>query len=280
MRKKLLLFAIVIAFGQWASGSESMTFRHFRVGDFGNPDQTICPGEEVICILNETPPEGAKIRWEPSEHFVFFAGEVGKPYAWYKAVKEGVGVIKITVESTTGSFTAEKEIHIGTPVKEDLSDYPVLLQSSQWVELTSGLQGALTYDWQFTEGKELCTNYSFNDNIAGFLPGEAESGTKQHFLFTVEGKNRCGSARDTVSAVLEKNAGLNLKAGDRGSFAKEIVFEEPVALKLYSLSGMIMYSEKEVISFNITDLPVDKGIYILEIGYSGGKTESLKVFKN
>lgn len=239
-------------------------------------ESVVCNGENVTYFVNTTGP--TPISWQAGNNMTLVSGQESSTPI-FKASGNNFGVVKATLTSGGKSYNVENsQVWIGAPKYNESADNNQLTQYRDLTEtfmLTAPFYGNPTiYEWK-VNGTDLSSRY-INDD-AGTISILFKYLPVGVYEYSVKATNACGTSlirTFLVTIVADPDEVPILKS------STTIGEESPKSIKIYSINtGSLMYTEKGIINFNIENVPLNKGVYLIESVDDKGNVVREKVVK-
>ncbi|WP_221412120.1 T9SS type A sorting domain-containing protein [Dysgonomonas sp. ZJ279] len=245
-------------------------------------------GPDIICSnisnvfsishIEEAP--DAKITWTATSNATLQSGQ-GTPNATFKGVGNGNAEIRAVIVYKGKTFTIQKTFWVGPPAlfRPPTANGPLCLNIRDDVKATiklemKGLNRTYDYKWEKGSGKrfEFLTKTS---NYAIVQPLEIGQ-----IAILYSANNQCGWSGPVI--ILRDVAMCNSNEWVMKSALDDVADSEPstASIRIYSLTtGSVVYTEKNIMNFNIENTGLKKGIYVLEKTDGEGNVTRIKVAK-
>ena len=275
-----------------------------------NPEVLIIASEDKICggntslqytIKNVPIDDGATINWQSTPTMTLISGQ-GTPTATYRfSISQGNGTVRAIFFCEGKSYLRENTIFINNynlfpsyafnfTNGDGMGSWSTQSTCNSFVFRSEDLDGYFDlgvfthYELYVTDlkGREKFRRTRiFPGNPVPWLP-------EGWYICYVRGYTACGVTNwheQEVEVVSDNGGGelfpFSLKASpDNGIIAPPVSISTPVTVKVYTFNtGTLVYSEKNVIDFNIQNTTLKDGIYVVVTTDQNGETKSEKVAK-
>ncbi|WP_165041656.1 T9SS type A sorting domain-containing protein [Dysgonomonas sp. ZJ709] len=238
-------------------------------------NNTVCTGNDVLYKIENL--EGSAT-WEAKTNLSLVNTDAIGWRATFKPLGNGTSTAKATVKHPNGKIYSleNSSVWVGAPQFKATLNYPgtaLPRKDSYYVPylasygVSADMNGATSYKWY---DMPRVVTYSSPDH-AGI------SSTDDVASFYVIGTNQCGTLRRNFKIYASQTEFQpNLRS------LSEDVIEEPstASIRIYSLTtGSVVYTEKNIMNFNIENTGLKKGIYVLEKTDGEGNVTRIKVAK-
>lgn len=261
------VYPVIKACNRTSNGSAA-TFKIERYVDAQlklTSNKIACKNENITYALVGVP-AGASIQWIGGTGMTISSGQ-GTTTAVFKSQGSGYANVTANVSYAGKSYTFKNsEVWVGLPVEQNI---PILnLKTGQATELIvnfEGLDATTTYKWTRVSG-----DVYLSSNIGRSIwitPWD-----NNYIVLRVDVTNKCG----TGSGLYQFKAGSGgLGGGGLSSLSLKSLEVDagftPQSVKVYNLSGVLVYSTSNADGFDLSTTTLSEGIYILE--KSDGKTK-------
>lgn len=223
-------------------------------------------------------PNGATINWTAGNNFTLLSGQ-NTSNATFRAYGNGRGKVMAQVSiGGTSKIIENNSVWIGAPNESagEISGF-----ETNGMEFVCGSvylfsiypTAGTEYIWTVEGGRILTDRPSDDQNSYVYIETNmVRPKSKLYFSLSVQSKNSCGSGPATVRqgyVIFGDPIDLSLKSKVEGKDIKNIDFnninnDEVVNVKVYKISGELIYSKNEILNFNVKSLNLKNGIYIIE----------------
>lgn len=274
------------------------------------PVFTIKPNQTFVCNNNDVTYsiisiDGATINWQSTPTMTLISGQ-GTTTATYKSegnMTGGYETVNAIVTYAGNDYTVtNSNVWVGSPGTPRIEglmigDY----EPGSYYRLMAISPYSDSYSWIANGAAQIVPDITVQPLSAGSLkaikdlpPMVANSIMTlvtdninppriAQFTLSVKSWNKCGvSPEFSTNGTIVSRYNYLLKDGNKESIEKITSLQpsSPVSIKVYTFNtGTLVYSEKNVIDFNIQNTTLKDGIYVVVTTDQNGETKSEKVVK-
>ncbi len=240
-----------------------------------NPDKFLCANQTTVFTLQNIQylSGSSLINWQSTSNMTLVSGQ-GTSTATYRGSGRGYKKVDATVTYNGVNYLVENsEVWAGRPG----------LGGTQFIsQVTAPLEEPLTYHAEKGASSYIwtCSGNSFNRS---FTTNGSAINIRFHqvgiYTIICRAINVCGEFTTTYEVTV---GGMTGPGGPEEMILKSSTTSvpSPVSIKVYTFNtGTLVYSEKNVIDFNIQNTTLKEGIYVVVTTDQNGETKSEKVVK-
>lgn len=254
-------------------------------------DLMTCPDNiSTYRIKNYNDMANRIINWDVGQNMTLVSGQ-GTSIATFKASGNGYGTVRVIHNS---SIIENSDVWVGPPILQirdprEPADNPVLGGYEPMFRPNTEYE---IYDRNYAEGNTYTWSVDGNVSIVNqgygsvrIKTGTIPINTKATFAVVGNATNRCGTPRFPAMRIFTLDNTDELYIPDdpnllTKSTAPEVNPSEPVTVQIYSFTtGSLVYSQKNVMNFDIKNTTLKDDIYIVVTTDKNGESKSQKIMK-